>query len=203
MRNLGVVFDKNLNMRAQVNTICRSAYFHLRNISRVRSVLSQEATEKLIHALVMSRVDCCNALLCGVSHSLTNKLQRILNTAARILTQTPKSVSMTLVCRDLHWLPVSARVDYKILVLTYKALHGLAPQYLSCLLQWYQPGRSLRSVHSGQLSVPRTKLCTYGDRAFLHAAPVLWNSLPPGTRGAESLAVFKTKLKTFLFCKSF
>ena len=106
---------------------------------------------------------------------------------------------MTLVCRDLHWLPVSARVDYKILVLTYKALHGLAPQYLSCLLQWYQPGRALRSVHSGQLSVPRTKLCTYGDRAFFHAAPVLWNSLPPGTRGAESLAVFKKKLKTFFY----
>ena len=129
--NLGVVFDKHLNMRVQVNIICRSAYVHLRNIGRVCSVMSQEATQKLIQAFITSRVDCCNALLYGVSQCITDKLQGILNSAARILTLTPKLAHMTPVFRELHWLSVSARVDYKILVLTYRALHGLAPQHAS------------------------------------------------------------------------
>ena len=80
---------------------------------------------------------------------------------------------MTSVCRELPWLPVSACVDYKILVLTYKALHGLAPRYVCSLLQWYQRGRALRSWHSSLLCVPKTRLRTYGDNAFPHAASIL------------------------------
>ena len=171
----------------------------------VGSVVSSPVRQRrgLIHAFITSRIDSCNALLYGASWSLTDKLQRILNSAARMLTLTPKFVHMTPVCRELHWLPVSARVVYKILVPTYKALHGLAPQYLLSLLHWYQPGRALRSGNSSLLRVPQTRLKTGGDRAFSHAAPVLWNLLPPAAHRAPSLASFKTLIKTFLFDKSY
>ena len=103
--------------------------------------------------------------------------------------------SVTCLVSGLH-------VDYKILVLTYKALYGLTPQYLRSLLQWYQPGHTLRSGHSSLLCVPKTRLRTYGDRAFLHTAPILWNLLPPAAHWAPSLASFKTRIKKFLFDKS-
>ena len=159
--------------------------------------------QRLIHAFITSRVDCCNALLYGVSQSLTDKLQWILNSADRILTLTPKLTRMTPVCRELHWLPVSARVAYKIMILTCKALHGLAPQYPRSLLQWYQPGRALRSGHGTLLCVPKTRLRTYGDRAFLQATPILWNLPSPVARWAPSLASFKARIKTFVFDKSY
>ena len=197
--NVGVVFDKHLNMWAQVNNICHSVHVHLCNIGRVRSMLPQEAMQRLIHAFITSHIDCCNALLYGVSQSLPDKLQRILNSATRILMLTPKFLHMTRVCRELHWLPVSARVDYKILVLMCKALHGLTSQYLHSLLQWCQPGSALHSGHSSLLCVPNTRLRMYGDRAFPHTAPILWNLLRPAAHWAPSLALFKT----FLFDKSY
>ena len=205
-RNLGVIFDKHLTMQAQVNIMCRqcrNAYYHLRNIGQIRGVLSQEATEKLIHAFVTSRIDNGNALLYNITKACTNKLQRVLNTAARIVSRTPRFESISPVCMRLHWLPVTARVEYKVLILTYKALHGLAPGYLADFLQQYQPGRALRSEDRKLLHVPRTRLITYGDRAFPKAAPVLWNSLPQAARDAQTLDTFKRHIKTFLFAKSY
>ncbi len=94
---------------------------------------------------------------------------------------------ITPVLESLHWLPVSFRVDLKILMLTYKALHGLAPQYLSELLIPYTPTRDLRSSETGLLTVPLTRLRLMGDRAFSSLAPKLWNSLPIERRQAKTL----------------
>ncbi len=98
--------------------------------------------------------------------------------------------------KSLHWLPVRFRVDFKILMLTYKALHGLAPQYLSALLTLYTPKRLLRSSQAGLLVVPQTRLRSVGDRAFSSYAPRLWNALPLQIREAHNLSIFKSYLKT-------
>ncbi len=95
---------------------------------------------------------------------------------------------------SLHWLPVSFRVDLKMLMLTYKALHGLAPQYLSELLIPFTPTRDLRSSETGLLTVPLTRLRLMGDRAFSSLAPKLWNSLPIEIRRAKTLSTFKSRL---------
>ena len=119
--------------------------------------------------------------------------------AARRIMQTKKSDHITPVLSNLHWLPIEHRVIFKLLLYTYKALDGLAPDYLANLLTFYKPVRTLRSSRSINLSVPRSRTSTYGDRSFACVSPRLWNQLPDFIRYSETLDSFKTRLKTHLF----
>ncbi len=125
-----------------------------------------------------SRLDYCNALLGGCPASSINKLQIVQNAAARVLTRSRKYDHITQILQSLHWLPIKFRINYKILLLAYKALNYLAPAYLTNLLSRYNPTRSLRSQNSGLLVVPRIAKSTKGGRTFSYLAPKLWNSLP-------------------------
>ncbi|KAF7710058.1 hypothetical protein HF521_008930, partial [Silurus meridionalis] len=156
-------------------------------------MLSIYDAEKLIHAFMTSRIDYCNALLGGCPASLINKLQLVQNAAARVLTRSKKYDHITPILSSLHWLPVKFRLDYKLLLLTYKALNGLAPMYLSSLLTRYNPPRSLRSQNSGLLVVRRMAKSTKGGRTFSHLAPKLWNSLPDSVWGSDTLSQFKCR----------
>ena len=98
---------------------------------------------------------------------------------------------------------MSFRTNFKILVLTFRALHDQAPSYLSDLIQPYTPARALRSVEQKLLMVPRTRLRTRGDRSFQAVAPKLWNDLPISLRSIESVDAFKRQLKTYLFVQAF
>uniref|UniRef100_A0A8K9ULD5 Reverse transcriptase domain-containing protein n=1 Tax=Oncorhynchus mykiss TaxID=8022 RepID=A0A8K9ULD5_ONCMY len=203
VKDLGVTLDPDLSFEEHIKTISRTAFFHLRNIAKIRNFLSKNDAEKLIHAFVTSRLDYCNALLSGYPDKALNKLQLVLNTAARILTRTKKFDHITPVLASLHWLPVKARADFKVLLLTYKALHGLAPIYLSDLVLPYIPTRTLRSQDAGLLIVPRIFKQTAGGRAFSYRAPFLWNGLPTHVRDANSVSTFKSLLKTHLFSGSY
>ncbi len=129
-------------------------------------------------------------------------LQLVQNSAARILSRTPFNEHISPVLQQLHWLAVKYRVEFKILLLTYKALHNLAPQYLN-QLHVYTPSRALRSSSSISLVVPRIRLTTMGARSYSYAAPRLWNSLPLDIRNSNCLLTFKTRLKTYLFRQAF
>ncbi len=141
VRNLGVLFDSNLSFDNHVSSICKTAFFHLKNISKLRPILSMSNAEMLVHAFMTSRLDYCNALLGGCSARLINKLQMVQNAAARVLTRTRKYDHISPVMSTLHWLPIKHCIDFKILLNTYKALNGLALQYLSELLSHYSPPR--------------------------------------------------------------
>uniref|UniRef100_A0AAR2KJT6 Reverse transcriptase domain-containing protein n=1 Tax=Pygocentrus nattereri TaxID=42514 RepID=A0AAR2KJT6_PYGNA len=145
VKNLGVMIDADLSFDTHISNITRTAFLHLRNIAKLRNSLSLQDAEKLVHAFITSRLDYCNALLSGRHSKSLNKLQLVQNAAARVLTRTRKFDHISPVLSALHWLPVKFRIDYKILLLTYKALNGLAPQYLSELLSYYEPSRLLRS----------------------------------------------------------
>ncbi len=119
--------------------------------------------------------------------------------AARILTRTKRSAHITPIIADLHWLPVAYRIMFKIILLTFKALNGLAPYYLCNLLLPYPPRRSLRSSDSRLLAVPRYHLSSMGGRSFSVVDPKLCNSLPRPLCLANSLSEFKSQLKTHLF----
>ncbi|CAK6974641.1 uncharacterized protein LOC117442044 isoform X1 [Scomber scombrus] len=101
--------------------------------------------------------------------------------------------------QQLHWLPIKSRIDFKILLLTCKILHNLAPSYLSELIHIYTPSRTLRSSSANQLFAPSANLTTMGSRAFSRSAPCLWNSLPPDICTSDSVSTFKSRLKTHLF----
>ena len=120
-----------------------------------------------------------------------------------LLTNTRKREHITPILATLHWLPVSYRIDFTILLITFKALHGLAPNYIIDLLEPYNPVRTLRSSEGALLVPPITRRVSRGDRAFAARAPQLWNSLPAALRLAESVDVFKTRLKTHLYIKCF
>ena len=199
VKNLGIYMDTELNMEKNIGALTRSCYMHLHNIGRIRKYLQEDATKSIVHALTMSRLDYCNALMYGLPQRLIDKMQRVQNTGARIITRTKRTAHITPVLKDLHWLPVKDRITFKLLVITYKALHGLAPLYLSELVVPYQPSRALRSQHQSLLSCTRSRTKTYGDRSFRSASARLWNSLPANVRESPSLFSFKSRLKTHMF----
>ena len=128
--NIGVIHDDELGMSCQVSAICRSAYYHLRNIGQIRRFLDKKAAESIVHAFITSRLDNCNSLLYGLPNIQLNKLQRIQNAAARIVMRLKKQDHITEHMKKLHWLPIKARIEFKILLLTYKTVNGLAPSNL-------------------------------------------------------------------------
>ena len=203
-RNLGVLFDKSMNLDQHVLNVCQSSYVHLRRIAAIRESLTLPAAEQLILAFISSRLDFCNSLLAGLPQHTLQRLQKVQNAAARLLTRTKTSQHITPILRDLHWLPVNYRIQFKILLLTFKALHGLAPSYIQGKLQYRNLRPGLRSSSSSHiLSVPKTRLATYGDRAFSSFAPRLWKSLPDESRDEKDLSSFKLHLKTHLFNLAF
>ena len=139
----------------------------------------------------------------GLPQYLLDKLQRVLNTAARLISRSRKYDRITPVLKDLHWLPIKQRISFKVLLLTYKALNSMAPKYISDFLSQYRPGRALRSSSKMLLRVPSYKFKTYGSRSFSYMAPHLWNELPDSIRHSPSLATFKSRLKTYLFNEAF
>uniref|UniRef100_A0A8C5DKA4 Reverse transcriptase domain-containing protein n=1 Tax=Gouania willdenowi TaxID=441366 RepID=A0A8C5DKA4_GOUWI len=128
--NLGVLFDQDLSFNSHIKQTSRTAFFHLRNIAKIRSILSQGDAEKLVHAFVTSRLDYCNSLLAGCPSKSLKTLQLVQNAAARVLTKTRRRDHITPVLASLHWLPIKYRIEFKILLLTYEALNGQAPVYL-------------------------------------------------------------------------
>ena len=178
VRNLGVVFDTNMRMSAQVKSMTRSCNFQLAKLRKIRRLLTSESIEMMVRNLVITRLDYCNALLYGITADLIRRLQLIQNSAARLITGTPKHAHITQDLIRLHWLPIKQRIAFKIIVLTYKALHGMAPPYISQMLTPYNPSRTLRSASKSLLSEFCPKCVTFGGRAFSRAAPTLWNSLP-------------------------
>ena len=205
VRNLGAWFDSNLGMSTHITKACSISFFHLHNIRRISKFLSKNSLITLIHAFITNRLDYCNSLLYGLPTSELAKLQRVHNVAARLVSNTHKFDHISPVLRQLHWLPVKFRVDFKILLLTFKALHGLAPKYI-CDLVTVKTASTycLRSNNKVYLENPKCKILkTLGGRSFQYAAPELWNKLPIDIQQSQSTAVFKRKVKTYLFKLAF
>ncbi len=130
-----------------------------------------------------------------------SRLQMVQNAAARFLTRTKTRDHITPVLPSLHWLLIKLRVNFKVLLFAYKALHNSAPDYICGLIKPYTASRSLRSSDQSLLSVPGSRCKTKGDRAFSVVAPKLWNSLPLNIRASPSLNAFS--LKTFFYSLAF
>ena len=144
-----------------------------------------------MHAFVTSRIDSCNALLFGLPNFLIQRLQHVLNSAARVIARSRKFDHITPLLIELHWLPVEQRIIFKILLFTFKLVNGSAPSYVSELLEAYVPMRMLRSSTQLLLLEPKFNLNTYGSHAFSVCAPRLWNSLPLEIRKCDSIDTFK------------
>jgi len=151
----------------------------------IKQSLTPEAMKTLMYAFMSSRIDYCNSVLTGISGQLLQRLQAIQNAAARLITEVRRSQHVTLILRQLHWLPIRQRILFKTAVLVYKCRHGMAPSYLLtyCISTSSHDGRChLRSAVSGQLSVSCTTT-NYGDRSF-------------------AVSIFRRLLKTFFMTEA-
>ena len=203
IKNLGVIFDKNLNLNEQINNVCKKSYYQLQRINQLRKYLDQKSLISLVHAFVTSNIDYCNTIYFNIPEYMIQKIQRIQNTSARVITQTSKYEHITPTLKHLHWLPVKERIIFKIAVQVFKCLNGYAPAYLKELINMYTPPRNLRSGNKNLLAKPKINSISFGGRSFAYSAPQIWNSLSNSIKMSPSLSTFKKNLKTFLFNKHF
>ena len=163
-------------MGTHITKTCSSAFYYLYSISHISKYLSRGSTEKLVHAFISSRLDYCNSLLYGIPEYQTRKLQGVMNASARPIYHAHKFCHITPLLAELHCLPVRSWIHYKVLLITFKILHGLWPKYLLDLISIQQPSSyNLRRNDNGRLlerPSAKTKK-TMGDRAFQVAAPFL------------------------------
>ncbi|KAI4877826.1 hypothetical protein NFI96_007199 [Prochilodus magdalenae] len=166
----------------------------------MRPFLSQEATQLLVQSLVISRLDYCNSLLAGLPLRAIRALQLVQNAAARLIFRLPRFTHVSPLLRSLHWLPAAARVRFK----TLQSQEWTSASLVMAMVKSRSVPRALRASSTTRLEPP--SLRTHGrqaSRLFSVLAPRWWNELPLAVRTAESLAVFKRRLKTRLFIMHF
>ena len=207
VRNLGVMIDCNLTMKDQILNTVKICNHHLRNIAFIRKYLSEDSTKILVINHVISRLDYCNSLYNGLPNVLLKKLQNIQNRAARLIKGLKTCDRITPALIDLHWLPVKARIEFKICLLTYKTLKYGEPKYLrDCLVPNVEA--TTANVTTRYASDPHRLFeigvnRMMGKRTFQYAAPKLFNRLPLDIKDSQNVLVFKKKLKTHLFAKCY
>jgi len=199
IKTLGVHIDSNLTFNIHVRALTKSCFYHIKALRHIRPCLDIGTAKSVACALVSSRLDYANGVLVGISSSNIAKLQRIQNVTAKVvLGSASQGLSSADCLRQLHWLPIRSRIDFKIATLTHKTLQSGAPSYLASMLAPYAPVRALRSSDQNLLVVPRNRT-NLGSRAFSCAAPRLWNALPLELRSLTSTTSFRAHLKTHLF----
>lgn len=203
VRNLGIYQDECLSMEQHASRVSRACFGVIHSLYRIRRYLTEDACKTLVRSLVFSKLHYGNALMCGATKKVTKSMQRVINVCARLVKKSPKRSHVTPLVVELHWLPMRERIDYKIILLTYKTLNGLCPQYMSGLLEETTTDRHLRSSRLSTLSIPKFRTERYGRGRFGVAAPMLWNSLPIDLKNCANVSTFKKQLKTYLFRKAY
>ena len=197
VKNVGVWLDKHLNMDTHTNKIVSHSHKLLKDIGRIRNVISKKHTEMLVHAVVSSRLDNCNSLFFNMKKGNLFKLQKVQNAAARLVARKKKRDSVSTVIKELHWLRVESRIIFKILLLVFKCIHGLCSQNLVQKVVVYK-GYNCRPNDFLQLETKKVHT-KYGKRTIEYAGPRLWNALSVDIRKEQKIDVFKKKVKTELF----
>jgi len=198
VRDLGVLLDSELTMKRHVSKTVSTCFYHLRQL---QCHVDIDTMKQLVSAFIFSRLDYCNAVLYGLPQSTIGPLQRVQNAATRVTLGLSPRDHVYPALKELHWLPVAHRIQYKVALLMFMVHDNHCPM---CLSESVHPVSSnpirqrLRSATSLDYIVPWTKT-KFRDRAFSVAGPTVWNSLPESVRSVETLSSFKQKLKTYLF----
>ena len=205
IKYLGVQLDESLSMKSHIANKCRVAMLNIQRIKFIRPSLSVETCQTLVQGLVISHLDYANATLAGLPSYLIGRVQKVQNTAAKLILNKNKFDSSTECMKELHWLPIRARIEFKVLMLVYKCLQNKAPLYLRNLIKKKECRREgLRSSEDDlMLEVPHTLKKIYASRSFSVYGPELWNRLPYNIRSQNTLQKFKSDLKTHLFTREY
>ena len=201
VKDLGVTLDKHLSLNEQINKTVKVARFNLRNIAFIRRYLDEKSIKMLVQNQVINRLDYCNSLYYKLPKYQLRKMQLIMNKAARLIKSVSPYDRITPVLIELHWLPIQARIVYKVCVLTFQAMMTGKPEYIRKLLTPFNINTSIVVRHASEehrLFEPRSET-DIGFRAFKMSAPRLYNKLPKDVKDSPNITLFKKRLKTFLF----
>ena len=191
-KSLGIHLDEHLQLKDQVMKVKRDSFRVLRDICKRRHLFSKDQLKTIINSLVICKLDYCNAIYYGVSEKLLDELQRIQNAAAKTIVGLYKHDHLGSTLKELHWLPIRSRIEYKILLLVFKCLNSMGPAYLTDMLSY--------ASFNHKLYLKEPKLNTLcGERAFCKSGPYLWNRLTDAIKCCTTLESFKVTLKTYLF----
>ena len=192
VKNVGVVLDKNLSFNQHINGVVSHCYKILRDISRIKKYLKKAHVECLVHSVVTSRLDYCNSLFINLNKENISKLQKLQNSAARLVLGRRRRDSASVALKELHWLNVEARVIFKILLLVFKVLKGNVNMELTYKSFNGRPDDFLL-LHTPNFT------SKFGKRIFEYNGSRLWNALPVEIRMEENIEKYKTSVKTILF----
>ena len=199
LKSLGVTLDRTLSFDEHVRNVVKASNYHIKALRHVRPLLDKSIANTVACSIVATRLDYCNSLLYGTSKSNLVKLQHVQNTLARVVAGTRRREHITPVLKDLHWLPVEQRIQYKVALITHKVLTEKQPQYLTELVSAYEPPRQLRSSTQHLVARSHNARSKMGERCFSSAARSTWHMLPANLRELSNTRLFKSHLKTFLF----
>lgn len=205
VKNLGVLLDTELLMKDQISHVVKVAGYHLRNISFIKKYLDENSIKKLISNHVISKLDYTNSVYYGLPNYLLKKLQLIMNRAARLIKGRSLRDRVTPILIELHWLPVKARIVYKQCVMVRQAIRHGKPKYVRDMLTDFRTDSDIILRHDDdgyRLMEPRFYK-EAGRRAFVNCAPRLYNAIPANIKMAETVDVFKKRLKTYLFTEAY
>jgi len=135
VRDLGVMIDDELSMRVHVSRTAQTCFYHLRQLRSISQQLSSDVATQLMSAFVLSRLDYCNTVLAGLRASTLAPFQRVLHAAGRLVLNLRSRDQMSAALRELHWLPVTQQIDYKLCLLVHKSSRGQVPEYISNMLK--------------------------------------------------------------------
>ena len=189
---LGVIFDDALNFNTQISSVVRACNFALHGIQVAREFLPRDILISTVTHEVLTRLDYCNSLYIALPKYQLRRLQLVMNRAARLIFGLPRRAHITPSLRRLHWLPIGPRIDYKVILIAYKAQRFAQPEYIARLLPASE--RSGRLQHAVSIGGHR-----FSERSFQYAAPRLFNKIPPGVTSSIFIETFKARLKTFIF----
>ena len=208
--DIGVVFDSNFTFSDHVSQVIKSTRVHTRDLYRIRPLLDLKTSVLLANALVSSRLDYCISLFLSVTDFELRRLQLVQNSLCRVVTHSSKFSHITPQLKNLHWLPVRYRVQFKIGLITYKIFNQDQPVYLRELILPYTSSRNTRCstpkvkfLHTPTFDRRVHKSIKHFSNLFSHYAPVLWNSFPFRIRKSLSVTSSRKHLKTHLFNSSF
>ena len=190
-RNLGVEFAKDFKFKKHISKVCRSCYYHMRDLRRLSRCLTAPVSKTIATSLVSSKLDYGNSILYNIPNREINKVQSVQNCLARVVTRSPRFCSVTPLLKSLHWLPVQFRIKHKICTLTYKIIHSCQPVYLHNMLKPLNRTRNLRSSDDDQLAVPRVQRWVEGLFRLQPPPPQLWNCIPLEIKKSKSAQSFR------------
>ena len=191
-KSLGIYIDQTLSFKEHIIKLRQDCFRLIRNICKVRFLFTEDQLKSIVNSLIVCKLDYCNGLFYGIDERWIEELQRIQNAAGKAVYGLYKHDHVGNTLKNLHWLPVMQRIEYKVLLIVFKCLNGMGPQYLSQMLNYGNYGHSVSLVEPFMNT-------TMGERAFQKCAPMLWNSMPSSIKESSTLQGFKTNLKTHLF----